>query len=192
MLTTCHCILRDRFARRALILDLMILVASAWLVAMAFVDPEIAKYFTPPKVSPAITIGLIAVVTFILSLFQLRTDWKYRSERFDQAAKAYADSKLEIRQLLNSGTVGTDDFNRALHTFKAVGARVEPIPDKQFNRLKQRHLLKVRISQLVDQHPGSTIAIMRFRLWWDDTKLLLARNKRPSPQSQPDQRPPES
>jgi predicted transcriptional regulator len=128
----------------------------------------------------------------VLSLFQLRTDWKYRSERFDQAAKAYADSKLEIRQLLNSGTVSSDDFNRALHTFKAVGARVEAIPDKQFNRLKQKHLLKVRISQLVDQHPGSTIAIIRFRLWWDDTKRLLAKNSRFSPQSQTDQRPPEA
>src|SRR5258705_6080518 len=113
MLTTCHCLLRDRFARRALVLDLTILVASVWLVAMAFVDPEIAKNFALLNFSPTITIGMLAVVTFVLSLLQLRTDWKYQSERFDQAAKAYAESKLELRCILNSEIIGVEDYNRA-------------------------------------------------------------------------------
>jgi hypothetical protein len=192
MLTTCHCILRDRFARRALILDLMILVASAWLVAMAFADPEIARHFILPKLSPTITIGLLAVATFILSLLQLRTDWKYQSERFDQAAKAYANSKLEIRHVLGSGNADMEDVNRVLDTFRAIGARVAAIPDRQFNRLKRKDFLKVRIRQLIDQHPGSSIVIMRLRVWWDDTKSLLARQRVPSPQGQPDQLPPKS
>lgn len=192
MLTTCHCVLRDRFARRALILDLMILVASVWLIAMAFVDPEIAKSFALPNFSPTITIGLLAVITFVLSLLQLRTDWKYQSERFDQAAKAYADTKLELRRILNSEIISAEDYSRALQNFSAIGARVAAIPDKQFNALKKKHLLKKRVGQLIDGHPGSNIAVIKLRLWWDDTMSLMSKSPANSSQGQADDIPPQA
>jgi hypothetical protein len=52
MLCTGHANLRDRFARWSLILDLLILAASTWLVALAFVDPALDISLTPFGLGP--------------------------------------------------------------------------------------------------------------------------------------------
>src|SRR5277367_614307 len=101
MLTSCHSQLRDRFSFRAMTLDIAILLASVWLTAMAFVDPELAKHLLLFGASSTLMIGLLAVLTFALSLLQLRTDWKYRAERHDQASKAYLAAKMEMREALS-------------------------------------------------------------------------------------------
>jgi hypothetical protein len=47
MLCTGHAILRDRFARQALTVDVAVLGLSTWIVALAFVDPAINARLTP-------------------------------------------------------------------------------------------------------------------------------------------------
>lgn len=175
MLASCHSALRDRYARRALILDLAILVASVWLVAMAFVDPEIAKHFSIPGISAANTIGLLAVSTFVLSLFQLRTDWKYCAERFDQAAKAYALVKLALGAVLADEPLDNKQCDRVLENYRSIGERVVAVPERQFIRLKKRHLMKMRISQVLDKHAATSIFLVRLRLWHSDTQKLFSK-----------------
>jgi hypothetical protein len=68
MLCTGHAILRDRFARYALFLDLSILGLSLWLVALAFVAPQIEVDLTPFHLRKEIWIGLLSIGTFFLSL----------------------------------------------------------------------------------------------------------------------------
>ena len=52
MLCTAHAGLRDRYARRALWLDLAILGLSTWLVALVFVEPRINLSLTPFGLDP--------------------------------------------------------------------------------------------------------------------------------------------
>jgi len=47
MLCTGHAILRDRYERKALALDLSILALATWLSALAFVTPSINLSLTP-------------------------------------------------------------------------------------------------------------------------------------------------
>ena len=177
MLTSCYSNLRDQYARRALILDLAILVASVWLVAMAFVDPEIAQRFSVPGLTATTTIGLLAVLTFILSIFQLRTDWKYKAERFDQAAKTYAWSKGTLRAVLSDNPLDQGKCQRSLSDYQAIGQRVVAVPENKFNRLKKKHLMKVRISQMLDGHNGTNMFIIRIRIWFVDTFKTLGSTK---------------
>lgn len=177
MLTSCYSSLRDRYARRAILLDLAILVASVWLVAMAFVDPEIANHFLIPGLTATMTIGLLAILTFILSLFQLRTDWKYQAERFDQAARAYAASKAELRAARSGNPFDQQECQRALGNYQAIGQRVTAIPENTFNKLKKKHLSKIRISQLLDDHAGTSILLIRIRIWFVDLFRLFWRAK---------------
>jgi|SRR5271169_2796439 len=176
MLTTCHSLLRDRYARLALILDLLILAASVWVTAMAFVDPEIAKRIAFPGFSPVMTIGLTAIFTVALSLFQLRVDWKQRSDRHNQAARAYAASKLELSAVLNDATANEHDGDGALRNYRFLGERYVAIPETSFNRLKRKHLIKVQISKEISNHPAAHIWAIRLRLWLTDTIKLLSKS----------------
>ena len=172
-LVTCHSILRDSFSRRALLLDVLILIASVWVTAMALVDVEIAKRISFPGVSPAITIGLIAIFTFVLSLIQLRVDWKSRADRHERAARAYAASKLEIGSLENRENITNQEIEVVLTRYRLLGDSCIAIPDSQFNKLKKKHLIKVSISKEIGRHPGTSIWLIRAKLWLADSVGLF-------------------
>src|SRR5262245_35193618 len=65
---TAYAVLRDRYRFYANFLDLLILLISAWLVAMVFVQVEIADVLTPPGISRELWLGLLAIGSFCLSL----------------------------------------------------------------------------------------------------------------------------
>jgi len=177
MLTTCHSTLRDRYTRLSLALDITILAASACLVALAFADQQVVGHLTIFGSSPSTTIGIFSLITFILSLFQLRSDWKSRAVRFEYAAKAYADVKTELRTALLKNPPDEFECHRLLNDYRAVGETVEAVPENQFNRLKQKHLLKLRVSNVIDANPGTNIGIIRLRMWLGDTWNVIRDKK---------------
>src|ERR1700686_1849846 len=79
-LCTAHAALRDRFKRRVLLLDTVILLASAWLTALAFLDPRLSKWLIPFGIDSQLWIGLFGVLVFVLPLIQLKVDWGGKAE----------------------------------------------------------------------------------------------------------------
>lgn len=174
-LVTAHSCLRDSFGWKALVLDLLILGASIWLVAAAFLDPAIAGYFTIPGLTARMTIGLAAVATFILSIFQLLVDWKQKSSRHAEAAKAYVNVKFKLNDVLRLVSPSQGIIDQALAAYKAVGGKHISVPERDFNRLKRKHLLKVRVSKMLDATPGAGIVLIRLRIFCHDVRLLCLR-----------------
>jgi hypothetical protein len=43
------------------------------------------------------------------------------------------------------------------------------IPEAQFLRQKQRHLVKAAMSKALDDRPATSLMWLRVRLWWRDT-----------------------
>src|SRR5580700_3127453 len=80
MLATAHANLRERYSHRAVILDVAVLPLSTWLVSVVFVEPRINLKLTPSGIDPQIWVGLLGILTFFLSIVQLRVDWKRRSD----------------------------------------------------------------------------------------------------------------
>lgn len=113
MLCTGHAELRDRYARRALVLDLVTLALSTWIVALAFVEPRIGRRFTPLGWNGTIWLGLLSVGTFFLTILQIKTDWKSRSDAHKRSLDLYAEVKREAGYLLASKTL-TEDALRSL------------------------------------------------------------------------------
>jgi hypothetical protein len=175
-LVTCHSILRDRYERRALILDILILVLSAWVTAVAFVDPTITAKLVIWNLTPAMTIGSIATATFCLSLIQMKVDWKQRSDRHGGAARAYAAVKFLLGRAMDEQVASPEEQKESLAKYHSVGDQHVPIPDAQFNRLKQRHLLKVAISKAISKNPGAPRLLVWFKLRLVDS-LHLWRGK---------------
>jgi hypothetical protein len=166
MLCTAHAGLRDRYARRALTLDLSILGLSTWLVALAFVEPRINVSLTPFQLDPQLWGGLLAVGTFFLTIVQLKTDWKGRSEGHARTLDLYAEVKREAGYLLASDLLEEDAVRRVLARYDIASAVGVEIPEEDFLPQKRRHLVKVALSKRLDQFPASSLLLARLRLWF--------------------------
>lgn len=167
MLVTAHAHLRERYARRALILDLTILGLSVWLTAVVFIEPRLNVKLTPGGLDPQIWVGLLGVGTFFLSILQLRVDWKGRSDAHKRSFDLYAEVKNECRYLMSSEGILTRDMcQRALTKFELASDVGSQIPEKEFLKQKRRHLLKVAISRHLDSNPAASLLMLRVKLWW--------------------------
>lgn len=166
-LCTAHAGLRDKYRLLATCLDLFVLLLSAWVVALAFVEPRINISLTPFGLEPQIWVGLLGVAVFGLSIVQLRVDWKGRSDAHARAFEAYAEVKRDARFLLAAGQEITVQACQPVFTrYGAAGAT--SIPEDEFLKQKRRHLLKVAVSRHLDDHPAASIRLTRLRFWVRD------------------------
>lgn len=171
MLCTGHATLRDKFATRALWLDLLILLSSTWLAALAFVSPETAKRLSPGNVDPTLWIGVLAVFTFALSIVQLKVDWKGRSDAHKRSSDMYAEVKRLAHQLLRDGhAIPKDCCHEVLIRYELATQVGVHIPEKSFLKLKSKHRVKVEISKYLDTHPGASIWLTRVKIFLRDNR----------------------
>jgi hypothetical protein len=168
MLCTGHAILRDRYARWALSLDLSVLGLSTWLVALAFVDPSINIKLTPWHMSPIIWGGLLSVGVFFLSIIQLKTDWKSRSDAHKRTLDLYAEVKREAGYILASAEVDDTTYRRVLSRYDMASAVGIELPESKFLYLKKKHRTKIAISKQLDICPSSSIRLLKLKMWFSD------------------------
>jgi hypothetical protein len=169
MLCTAHAGLRDRYGRRAVVLDLAILGASTWLVALVFVEPHINVSLTPRGFPPEIWVGLLGIVTFFLSIIQIKTDWKGRADSHRLSLRIYASVKRECGYLLASETgCSFKECQCVLARYDLASEVGAGVPENDFLRQKRRHRLKVAISQHLDTHPAASVLLTKIRWWLRD------------------------
>lgn len=167
MMCSAHSALRDRYVRRALVLDLAILMPSAWLVALAFVEPRLNVSLTPFGLAPQVWVGLLSVVVFGFSVLQLRVDWKGRADAHARALDGYAEVKRDARFMLASGSEITERACRPVFArYGSAGAT--PVPEREFLAQKRRHVLKVAVSKHLDRCPAASPAVTKIRFWIRD------------------------
>ena len=168
LLCTGHAGLRDRFARRALILDILILGLSSWLVAMAFVEPRINVRLTPFGLDSQIWVGALSVATFFLTLVQFKTDWKGRADAHKRTFDIYAEVKREAGYLLASRDTEETACRRVLSRYDMASAVGVAIPEREFLLQKRRHKMKVALSKHLDLYPSASLVLTRIRFWIRD------------------------
>lgn len=168
MLCTGHAALRDRYARLAFALDLLTLGVSTWLVALAFVEPRLNVTLTPFGWDSQIWIGTLGTGVFFLTLVQIKTDWKGRSDAHKRTLDVYAEVKSEAGYLLSAGEYDHDACRRVFSRYDMAASVGMPIPEAEFLVQKQRHLVKVALSKTLDSRPAASLAWLRARLWWRD------------------------
>jgi hypothetical protein len=168
MLCTAHAGLRDRYARMALILDLSILALATWLSALAFVAPSINLSLTPFGLDSQLWMGLLSVAVLFLSIVQLKTNWKGRSDAHRRTLDNYAEVKREVGYLLAVGELDESACRRVLARYDMASAVGVEIPERFFLTEKRRHKMKVALSKHLDTHPGTSLLLTRFRFWIRD------------------------
>lgn len=176
MLCTMHFFLKDLYARRALCLDLFILLVAVLLLTVIFPDPEILAKI--PFIGPnaKIWIGVLAIVNFFLSIAQLKLNWKGLSDAHDKAGNQYFSIKLDSKTTLAQDPISPEAFKRILDLYENCSTTCEKIPEGQFLKLKKAHKLKVAMSRYLDKRPGASIWLLKLRLWFSDNKGVFVKD----------------
>ena len=142
---------------------------STWLVALAFVEPKLNVKLTPFGWDSQIWVGALGTGVFFLTLIQIKTDWKGRSDAHKRALDVYAEVKREAGYLLSADEYNRDACQRVFSRYDMAASVGVPIPESEFLRQKQRHLVKVALSKALDDRPATPLILLRVQLWWRDT-----------------------
>ena len=156
-----HALLRDRYSRLALSVDVILLMCSVLFCATRFARDDLFEQLGVTAQVARLVLGLVSVLAFFASLVALRVDWKGRAARHtDAVRKLTAAMALFGQHRYEDGTWPETcrlDLHRAY--WDAMNSGV-PIPDRQFLGLKARHLRKLEVSKLMDSVPGCPAAIL--------------------------------
>lgn len=157
-----HSMLRDRYARRALVLDVILLGCSVVFCATTFVGDDLFAFFSVPPRTGRYAIGLVATAAFFSSLVALRVDWKGLSARHRDAGDKLSSVLALFRKLQHEDKTWPKDRRAELHAaYWETVANVVEIPAAQFVCLKAKHLRKVQVSKVLDSVPGCPILLAR-------------------------------
>ena len=174
MMLTMHSVLATVYHRRAQILEISLVTVSTILVSLTFVDSRILSYL---KINPDlahILIGICSILVFLISIVALIVDWKGKARQHSEAFNILVTLKSEWRDLLTSFNIYDERYKAEFSRKSAlILGNLIPIPDSKFNRLKAHHHRKVMLSKMISSHPGSSITVLRLRLWYGRNRKVL-------------------
>ena len=171
MMITMHSILRDSYKRRSVALDLVIFSTSVLIAALAFGDRVLIDWLHLTPDSTRFAIGIVAVLAFLAGLMSWMVDWKGRADAHDRAASSFTNAKFRLSSVDDMSDEG--DMEQVLLSYEEIARNTVPVPDSKFLKLKSEHLMKVRVSRLLDRSPGACLPWVRLRLRLRHTRAAL-------------------
>jgi hypothetical protein len=176
MMCAGHSLLSDRFARRALCLDVGVMLVSTWMAALAFVDPAVAPLLTPMRIDPRLWLGTMALLAFATSLFQMRVNWKGSADAHRKSSQVYADVKQQCGLILQSRSyVDRKACDRLIYQYGLADTLGCSIAERHFAGVMKHYKTKKALVHHLEGHPTASILLTRVR-WWvrDNLRRELA------------------
>ena len=165
MMLTMHCILRDRYKKRAFIIDLMLIVASFLMLTLSFADEKFLCWIGVCPIEALQNGRIFAVVIFIISLFNFRVNWKEKFYKHSRARDELVRLKGETKKIMLNDKINSELLESHRQLCNLTMSGLCPIPENQFNKLKAKHLVKVEVSKMTNFYPGCPIILLRIRLF---------------------------
>jgi len=160
-----HTILRDRYAQRALAVDLLLLACSVVFCASAFASDTVLSRFGRPPEEIRYLLRFFSVLAFMLSILSLRVDWKGKSAAHRDAATKMSRAIASFRKYRGADGTWPPESSAELDAiYWEAMHNSAPVPDALFVKLKARHLRKIELSRMLDSNPGCPILLLRLIL----------------------------
>lgn len=158
---TAHAILRDRYLRRSVGLDVVMLVCSAIFCATAFASDDIFNWLGFSPIGARNTLRITSIAAFITAVVSLRVDWRGKAVRHSDAHRKLSTVLSYFRESC-IGDNSWDENNKASlnSSYWNTMDDIVQIPEKQFVKLKAKHLRKMEISRMLDKHPNCPVSII--------------------------------
>lgn len=156
--TTAHAYLRDSYSFRHAVLTSVSLVSGLFLVAMVMAPASNAGSTLGLSAGQfQWLLALVAIASFSMVVLVLAWRFDVRAERHDQSVRHYTKSAyLASRLLMRAEAAARSDLDRLEEVY--LDDRDLPrIPERQFLKLKQWHLLKVEASRELSRDPHQSI-----------------------------------
>ena len=164
-LLSMHSSLRDKYDRRAFLLNTALIAVSLFLCVFAFVDDGVlgSLGYHPPMAR--LVLGLCAVIVLILSITEFRVDWRATGAKHAEGVKHLAELKAEYRKAFNESAGNDSEKNsRLTDQYDMTMEKLPPIPEQHFNKLKANHQFKRILSQRLSQNPKAPEWFLRIQL----------------------------
>ena len=173
-----HAILKSRYARCALTLEIILLACSVTFCATTFARDEV---FTQIGLSAEIVryiLGVASIAAFFASLFALKVDWKGKSGFHSDAVKKLSLTLALFRKSRKEdGTWPQEKAEELNQAYWEAMNNVVEIPPNQFVSLKAKHLRKVEISKMSSSNPGCPVFLLRLVLFGRCIKGLFGKKQ---------------
>lgn len=176
-MATQHAILHDRYSKRALRQDLSLMVLAGALVFLSVAKTSYVSTilgWVSLEIDGVLPISLLSFAVFLISISEWRVDWKGRAHSHQSAVKAFSQMRRELKRIAEQeGDIGDQDFRVATERYDAFTGHAPVIPERDFNRTKRRHKLKILESRFMDLYPGANPLLVRVRIRWRDNRGKL-------------------
>lgn len=175
-----HAWLRDKYRRRAYIMDYGLLASTTYLLGLTLVEPAIGLPLSL-GFDRGLFVVILSLITFFFSIVQFKNDWKSKAEALHKSFKEYADVKSDCRSF-TSGVrpLTSSEHQRIRSRYDLATDLGTNIPDSAFVRGKAHHLRKVFVSRYLDKNPGAITSLVHIKLFLRDNlgiDLLEDENK---------------
>ena len=160
-----HTMLRDRYTRLALIIDILFLACSVTFCATTFARGDVFAQIGLSLKNIRFILGVASIVAFFASLVALRVDWKGKAARHRDAVQKLTNVLSLFRARQQEDGSWPEDRSTDLHrTYWEAMNNIIEVPDRPFVRLKVRYLRKVELSKMSDSASGCPLFVLRLIL----------------------------
>ena len=160
-----HAALRDRYARRALFVDALLLACAVVFCASAFASDQVLALLGGAPDRVRYLLKGFSVFAFMLSVVSLRVDWKGIAAAHRQAAEKMSGALAVFRKYKrDDGSWDASIMGELDGVYWEAMRNCVSIPENDFLKLKARHLRKVEISKMLDSNPGCPVFVLRTML----------------------------
>lgn len=165
-----HAYLRDCYKLRSDIIDFGIMICSLILSVLVFSGPNFLHQFFGEVKNAQIIMGLVSLAVLILSIFNWKVDWKKTENSHASSCKILSDLKLKLRSLLGvMHEISQQEYEQGQEIYNRSLEQCCPIPENKFHKTKLHHNKKVALSKAIDDSPGTSLWIIKIKLWCRDT-----------------------
>lgn len=170
-----HHAIADSCSFKAESAKLILLGSSLIFLVTSFADKSL---FESLGLDPAISklmIRIASAVAFFSSTALLIVDWSGTAARHRDSANRFAGLLMKLRDSRDdNGLWPSAQLEQLSAAYQQVNENSATIPDKKFNSLKIRYLVKKKVSTLASRHPGAPHLLVWLWVKWRGARSLLS------------------
>ncbi|GHE74582.1 hypothetical protein GCM10011340_34060 [Roseivirga thermotolerans] len=165
-----HSFERDRFKRKSLLLDILIILFTVVLNSFVFTDYSFLGAFGIERDAQVfqVIVQLSGVLLFASSIVLMIVNWKGKASDHENATKKLFLLKVKLEEAHSKRDESLID--KFLLEYKKTMDSIVPIANNRFNRLKSRHLRKVGLSKYISDNPNKPFWKAKFDFWINSLK----------------------
>jgi hypothetical protein len=166
-----HTMLKDRYTKFALTVDIILLACAVVFCATTFARDDVFIFIGLGAENVRFVLGIASILAFFASLVALRVGWKGKAALHREAEQRLTNVLELFREVRMDNETWPEDRSDDLHqVYWEAMKNIVDIPAKKFVGLKSRHLRKVEISKMLDDHPGCPVFVLKLILLYKSIK----------------------